>query len=96
MDFSDGNNYTGDWVDGITADQGAHIFLSGDRYQSSNSHMTTNEQLSEKLEDDKLHGKGKMDSPDGDNYTDYWAGDTSAGESTIIFNNGNRFERTHS
>ncbi|CAF4675845.1 unnamed protein product, partial [Rotaria socialis] len=73
MDFSDGNNYTADWADGIRADQ---AFLD-----------KANKQLSEQLEDDKFQGKGKMDFSDGNNYTDDLADNTSTGESTLVVTN---------
>jgi hypothetical protein len=33
MDFSDGDKYTGDWVDGNRTGQGVMVSADGDRYE---------------------------------------------------------------
>ncbi|CAF4216308.1 unnamed protein product, partial [Adineta steineri] len=79
MEYTNGDKYTGIYVEGNITGQGVYIFANGNRYEGQ-------------WKDNKKHGKGQMDFVSGEKYTGDYIDNKRIGQGVYIYANGNRYE----
>ncbi len=79
MNYANGNNYKGDWVDDERRGNGVFTSSNGNRYEGQ-------------FKDNKMHGKGKMNYVNKDSYTGDWVDGLRAGHGVFTWSSGARYE----
>ncbi|CAF4765481.1 unnamed protein product [Rotaria socialis] len=94
LDFADGNQYIGDWVDDRRTGQGVYSYANGGHSRSAITRFTyqINEQVSGQRKDNKMNGQGKFDFATGEQCIGDWLDDVRTGQGAYIFANKNRYE----
>ncbi|CAF4030698.1 unnamed protein product [Adineta steineri] len=79
MEYTNGDKYTGIYVEGNITGQGVYIFANGNRYEGQ-------------WKDNKKHGKGQMVYASGEKYTGDYVDNKRTGHGIFIFANGSQYE----
>lgn len=77
--FSNGNKYTGDWVNHYRQGKGVLVYHDGGQYKGD-------------FQQSKFNGKGTFTYKNGDRYEGNWADDLAEGAGTYAFSSGGRYE----
>ncbi|CAF3364661.1 unnamed protein product [Rotaria socialis] len=86
LDFADGNQYIGDWVDDRRTGQGVYSYANGGHSRSAITRFTyqINEQVSGQRKDNKMNGQGKFDFATGEQCIGDWLDDVRTGQGELF------------
>jgi V8-like Glu-specific endopeptidase len=100
--YTDGNNYTGDWIEGKRTGHGVFSWPNGHRYEGHFDndvrvgygiyYWPSGDQYEGQFKNSRMHGRGKYKYANGNNYTGDWIEGNQTGYGVYSWINGDRYE----